>query len=261
MTLPENCRLLYQEKVPGDFQPYIEFYPLKNCRKAAGGVLIFPGGGYMMRAEHEGMPVAKKFNELGFHAFVLQYRVNPATFPAPQQDGFAALKMLRSMSSELNLNPYQLAVCGFSAGGHLTACMGTLYNELATEAERPDALIMSYAVVSLGDDFGHAGSGRMLLGEDGCTPENISKYSLHNRITPETPPAFLWHTADDPVVPVRNAYEFALHLRENNVAHEVHVFPHGPHGMGLAEDDAVVSRWPHLAADFLEKCCAFDREC
>ncbi len=251
-TLP-----LYTQNVEGDFQPFLEFYPLAKKSSPLGGVLVIPGGGYGGRSQHEAKPVAERYNQLGFHAFVLQYRVSPSRFPAPQQDVFAAIKILRSMSGELNLAPDQIAVCGFSAGGHLAASAGTLAEEFNAVDSKPNAMILSYPVISLAADFAHRGSGENLLGEN-FTPENAEKYSLEKRVNKNTPPSFLWHTADDELVPVKNSLVFFENLRKYDVTAELHIFPHGPHGLGLAPEFQTVAIWPELSSLFLVEQCGFD---
>lgn len=255
-TVPSS-RPLYEKKVEGNFQPYLEFYPRSGVKEPIGGVLVVPGGGYGMRAQHEAAPIAERFRESGFHAFVLQYRVAPSRFPAPQEDIFTAIRILRSMSKELKLVPDQIAVCGFSAGGHLAASAGTLADELGFSDARPDAMILAYPVINLYESFAHINTGKNLLGET-CSEATAKKYSLENRVDDKTPPAFLWHTADDEVVPVKNSLIFFEALRKYGIRSELHVFPHGPHGLGLAPEDPLVAIWPALAATFLIEQCGFD---
>lgn len=162
----------------------------------------------------------------------------------------------------MGVDASQIAVLGFSAGGHLTACAGTLFNEIDANAgdeadaypQRPDAIIPCYPVISF-SKWGHSGSGINLLGER--LGDLGERYSLETRVTPETPPAFLWHTATDGSVPIRNSMEFATACWNNGVKAELHVFPEGPHGIGLAADYPDAKRWPELAATFLKTTCGF----
>lgn len=246
-----------------DFDPYLELYLLDGTQPARGAVIVCPGGGYCARAPHEGEPIARKFNELGFHAFVLQYRVSPYRFPAPQRDLFRAIRIVRSRAEGWGVNPEQIAVLGFSAGGHLVASAGTLFNEVDAKAgdaadacsQRPDAIIPCYPVISFSREWGHRGSGENLLGAslDGLE----DRFCLSSRVTADTPPAFLWHTATDGGVPVRNSIAFAEACWKNGVPAELHVFPAGPHGIGLALDYPEAKIWPELAAMFLTTTCGF----
>lgn len=244
----------------GEFVPVLDIYTL-NSSEAKGAVVICPGGGYAHRAPHEGKDIALRFNELGFHAFVVQYRVSPNRFPAPQQDVFRAIKIVRSRADEWKVKADKIAVCGFSAGGHLTASTGTLFNEVEftvgdkadAVSQKPDALILCYPVISSGE-HGHVGSFNNLLGENADSGLR-EKYSLEKRITAETPPTFLWHTGKDPVVPVENSLLWCLALQKYKTPFELHVFPEGRHGLGLGVDPAVseIQVWPDLCATWLKK--------
>lgn len=246
------------------FQPYLDTFLLDESRNPLGGVLVLPGGGYSHRALHEGDPVAKKFNALGYHAFVLQYRIWPDTFPAPQQDLIRAVKIIRSHAQEWYLD--KLAVLGFSAGGHLAASGTMLSDEIdASEGDeadkfsgKADAMVLCYPVISLTDDFGHGGSGDFLFGKD-YPVEKRSFADMNKRIDQNTPPAFLWHAADDSCVPVKNSTEFAEKMWEQDLPCELHVFPAGGHGGGLGDSQKDLKIWPELAANFLEVTAGFKR--
>lgn len=243
-----------------NFIPTLDLYTL-GAGAPKGAVIVCPGGGYANRAAHEGEDIARRFNELGFHAFVVQYRVAPDRFPAPQQDLFRAVKLVRSRAAEWKIKPDKIAVCGFSAGGHLAASSGTLFDEVLFAAgdeadkypQKPNALILCYPVISSGE-HGHSGSFDNLLGA-GADPELREKYSLEKRISAETPPTFLWHTGEDPAVPVENSLFWCLGLRKYKIPFELHVFPEGAHGQGLGRDDKVpeLRVWPELCATWLRK--------
>ena len=221
-------------------------------------ILVIPGGGYGGVCERtEGSPIARRFNELGFHAFVLDYRVAPHRFPAPQQDAMRAIRWIRGNAEKLGVDPDRIAVCGFSAGGHLAASLGTICagvdascgDELDSISARPDALILCYPVISL-EPWSHEGSGINLFGE--LTPANRKAGSLEKQVTSDTPPAFLWHTIGDQLVPFRNSMEFAQAMAAHSRPCELHLFPFGKHGMLLGTDTPDISSWPQLAANFLQ---------
>ncbi len=267
-TLEPRCRIrLWREdthcgRPEGDFQPYLDCFPHPGGG-VRGGILICPGGAYCGRAPHEGVDIAERFNQLGFHAFVLQYRVQPYVYPAPQLDALRAMKILRSRAREWNLAPDQLALCGFSAGGHLAASVGVLYDRLQAEdgdeadreSARPDALVLGYPVISFDRTWGHRGSGEWLLADR--LEELEEQLKLNLLVTAETPPTFLWHTAADAAVPVENSLYFAEALSRNRVKFALHVFPEGAHGLGLAPELPEVRRWPELCRDFLKHNCRF----
>ena len=257
--------MLWPFAVEGDFQPFLEMSLLERPRAAKSGlVLVLPGGGYTHRAYHEGDPVAKKFNELGYHAFVLQYRVSPYVFPAPQRDLVRAVKIIRARAAEWYLD--KLAVLGFSAGAHLAAS-GTMLAEKFDDPQgdeadkfsgRADALILCYPVISLVSNFAHTGSGMALFGGDSSEEERRT-LNMDELTDEKTPPSFLWHTADDGGVPVKNSLAFAEKMWARGNTCELHVFPHGPHGRGLGPGMPDVKQWPALAATFLEKTAGFLR--
>jgi acetyl esterase/lipase len=238
--------------------PYLERLPApEGTRSPRGAVLVCPGGGYANRAPHEQLPIAERYRDAGFNAFVLQYRVNPNLHPAPLLDVSRAVRLIRQNAGLWGLNPKQVAVCGFSAGGHLTASLGVHYglgvlntgDPLDDISCRPNALILSYAVLS-GKAFRHAGSFTNLLGPN-ADPALVALMSLEDHVTPDTPPAFLWHTADDPVVPVANSLLFAEALSSNGVPFELHIYPSGVHGLGLAEARPHIATWMDLSVEWL----------
>ncbi len=239
-----------------DFRPWLDLYPL-DAPDARGAVLVCPGGGYNHRAPHEAEPIARRFNACGFHAFVVHYRVSPHRHPAPLLDASRALRLIRAHTGEWRVYPARIAVCGFSAGGHLTASLGVHYgmdvlntgDAFDAISARPDALILAYPVITSGR-FAHRGCFETLLGPD-AAPELLRTMSLERQVTPETPPTFLWHTAEDGGVPVENSLLFAAALRKHNVPFELHVYPHGRHGLGLAPEDAHVATWAELCCEWL----------
>ena len=253
--------MLWPKPVEGKFQPYLELYLLgESAKTPVGLVLVCPGGGYARRSKHEGEPIAKVFNELGWHAAVLQYRTAPSVYPAPQQDALRAIRIIRAHAGEWKVKPDNIAILGFSAGGHLAASCGTLWNEIDAnagdaadkESAKPDAMILCYPVINV--STGHKGSGRRLLGSQEPDPAALAKLDLETRVTKDTPPALLWHAAYDRVVPVWNSIRFAEAMWANKNTAELHVFPRGSHGISWgAKLDKIpeVRIWPTLADKFL----------
>jgi len=244
--------------VGDEFVPTLEPHLLPG-EEPRGAVIVLPGGGYGGRAEHERTPIAEFFNNAGLHAFILDYRVAPNRHPAPLLDACRAVRIVRSRAEEWRVKPDKIAALGFSAGGHLTGSLGlfhdadylrgtdSLENQVSA---RPDAVVLCYPVISSGE-FGHAGSFKNLLGPD-ASDQARRALSLELHVREDSPPAFLWHTADDQGVPVLNSLAFAKALREKNVPFELHVFPHGRHGLGLAQDDPHIAQWATLCAEWLK---------
>ena len=241
-----------------DFIPFLETY-LLDVTSPAGAVIVFPGGGYGGRADHEGAPIAEFFNSKGFHAFVVQYRVSPNRHPAPLADASRALRIVRNNAEKWNLKANNIAVCGFSAGGHLAGSTGVHFDLVKTEADnlcgkvsaRPDALILCYPVIS-SKQFTHEGSFNNLLGE-AYSDEMRDLMSLEEQVNKATPPSFLWHTAEDPGVPVENSLQFCSSLSKFDIPYELHVFPQGRHGLGLAPELPEVAVWADLCGTWLKK--------
>lgn len=225
-------------------QPSVKPFPIAGSR---GAVVVCPGGGYVMKAPHEGDPIAQMINEAGVSAYVLDYRVKPCPTETPLTDALRAIRVVRSLGYE------KVAILGFSAGGHLTCSAATLYTPGDPDAEdpierlssRPDAFIPCYAVVSFAS-FRHQGSLESLLGINRDDTALVRRFSAELRVNGDTPPAFIWHTADDAVVPVENSLMLGSALAHAMVPFELHVFPSGVHGLGLAQDDPVVSAWTGL---------------
>jgi acetyl esterase/lipase len=243
-------------------QPKITVYLAPADRATGAAVVVCPGGGYrVLASDHEGKQVAEWLNSLGVSAFVLQYRLGERyRHPAPLQDAQRAIRTVRSRAKEWGVDPARVGILGFSAGGHLASTAATHFDEagrpdaadpIERQPSRPDFAVLCYAVISFVDPVAHAGSRRFLLG-DPADPALVELLSNERQVTPRTPPTFLWHTADDASVPVENSILFFEALKKAGVPGELHVFPHGRHGLGLAPDDPVVSQWPRLCATWMQ---------
>jgi len=237
-------------------QPYLEPFVLSTSGTQAA-VIICPGGGYAGRAAHEGEPIARWLNGLGITAFVLHYRVFPDQHPVPLLDVQRAVRTVRARAEEFRINPDQIGVLGFSAGGHLAATAGTHFDTgiphavdlVDTYSCRPDFLILCYPVISF-VNFSHQGSVKNLIGSQ--PPEELmQQLSAERCVTKDTPPTFLWHTADDEAVPVDNSLLFAQALRGARVPVELHVYESGQHGLGLATGHPYASGWTQACAHWL----------
>ncbi len=212
----------------------------KNRKRPA--VLVLPGGGYGFVSEREATPVAMEFLAAGISAFVLRYSVAPdVQFPAELVEVYTALRMIREHASEWNIDPEQIIVCGFSAGGHLAASAGVFWNRdwvkelgFSDGSHRPNGMILCYPVIT-GGKYADRDSFRNLLG-DRYSEETVAMNSLETQVSLDTPRCFLWHTRTDSDVPVQNSLLFASALAEQNVPFELHVYPEGEHGLSLANE-------------------------
>ncbi len=240
----------YISNTNNNFRPSITEFKV-NDKKTA--VIVCPGGGYGAKADHEKTPIAKMFNAGGINAFTLDYNVMPCHKFAPLSDIQRAIRVVRSMGYE------KVATLGFSAGGHLCCTSGTLYDfeaypktdDIDELNARPDAFMPCYPVVSFGE-FTHMGSRQNLLGDEKDDEKLIHLFSNEENITENTPPCFIWHTANDDAVPVENSLMLARALADKKVYFETHIYPNGCHGLGLAEDKNDISLWATNAVIFLK---------
>ena len=229
---------LWQEK---EDSPIIQFYPASD-KKSNAAVIIFAGGGYMIKTEYEGKVFAEFLSRNGISAFVVDYSVFPKLFPLPLSDARRSVRFVRYYSEIFGLDASQIAVMGSSAGGHLAALVSTYREKIEGEGIDeidevcciPNAQILCYPVISMTDPYlRHEKSRLNFLGEDGL---GLSPKVSPNLIADEkTPQAFIWHTVEDGSVNVINSYEYASALRRQNVPVEMHIFPNGHHGLGLCD--------------------------
>jgi acetyl esterase/lipase len=237
-------------------RPMISVFKSASAKPNGAAVIIFPGGGYWINAiQHEGYDVAKRFNAAGITAFVVKYRIpNDKTMShretGPLQDAQQAIHVIRSRAKEWSINPNQIGIMGFSAGGHLASTAGTHFQTAVNPALedsnlRPDFMILVYPVISFIDSVGHMGSREQLIGKS-PGHEKIKEYSNELKVTKETPPTFLIHASDDDVVLSENSVRFYQSLIKNNVQAELHIYEKGGHGFGMNN--------PTTKDDWMERC-------
>jgi acetyl esterase/lipase len=209
---------------------------------------------------HEGSEIAEWLNNLGINAFVLKYRLGPKYHhPIELGDAQRAIRYVRAHANDYGIDPRRIGIWGFSAGGHLASTAGTHFDAgkpgsadpIESQSSRPDFMILAYPVITFHEPFLHRGSRDALLGKN-PNPALVDFLSNEDRVTKDTPPTFLFHTSDDPVVPVQNSIFFYLALRKAQVAAEMHIYQHGPHGVGLAQNIPELSTWPTLLANWLK---------
>ncbi|WP_419872386.1 alpha/beta hydrolase [Candidatus Pristimantibacillus sp. PTI5] len=204
-------------------------------------ILILPGGGYRACSDREAEPVAMAFLAEGYHVFVLRYSLNQhAVFPKPLNDAEEALDLIRQHSGEWGIDPNKVAVCGFSAGGHLAAALGTMGRV------RPNAMILGYPCI--------------LATMEGILPAPIP--GVDETVDAATPPAFIFHTFADTLVPVNNALALASAMDKAKVPFEMHIFQNGVHGLSLAKpvtSSGLRSMTDANAAEWFGLCTAWIR--
>lgn len=239
--------------------PSIAVYRAASVSTTGAAFVVCPGGGYQSLAEHEGHPIALWLNARGITAVVLKYRLGPRyNQPAPAWDAARAIRTVRANAGAWGIDPARIGIFGFSAGGHLASTLATAFDageEDATDpierfSSRPDLAVLAYPVISMATAITHAGSRLNLLGPN-PSRNLVDALSNDRQVTSRTPPTFIFHTAEDSVVPVENALRFASALQAAGVPYELHVFEKGPHGVGLAQDDAVLRVWTQLLENWL----------
>ena len=253
----------YLHAVTGD-------YPAAYDPRAA--MVVIAGGAYSFVSDREKEPVAITYLQKGFQAFTLEYSTAPVTFPAQLIEGAMAIAYIRENAKDLGVCPNQIFALGFSAGGHLTGMLATMFdarevkNALGIHARdcRPDGVLLSYAVVSAVDSP-HKGSFQNLTGGNEALFE---RFSIEKNITAESSPAFIWCTATDNAVPAKNSFLAAEAYAAAGVPYEFHVFSDGPHGMSLSTKETVpqkhtqnaetvyenphVAKWVDLSVEWID---------
>jgi acetyl esterase/lipase len=261
-TTPDGGRIvqLYQHGTPeaqgtadDDIPTLTVYLPKSNPTKT--GVIVAPGGGYQhLSMVKEGSDVAHWLNDRGVAAFVLKYRLGMKYHnPIELHDAQRAIRLVRNNAAEFGIATDHLGMWGFSAGGHLTATAGTMFDsgdggvgdDITKQSSRPDFLILAYPVITMQDPYVHKGSRTYLLG-DAPTQEQMDAMSAELHVTKQTPPTFLFATTDDGTVPVMNSVMFYSALVKAGVPVEMHLFQHGGHGAGLAPANPQLRVWPDL---------------
>jgi acetyl esterase/lipase len=222
-------------------------------------VIVCPGGAYLhLSFQHEGLVPAKALNGIGVTAFIIKNRLKEYGQPAPLQDILRAIRLVRSRAAEFGVQPDRIGVLGFSAGGHLAASAGTLFDApegrtgaaLDAVSGRPDFMMLIYPVITMEAPYAHVGSRDALLGKP-ATPELVRRWSLEQQVTKDSSPAFLVATEEDKTVPIENSLQFYEALRKAGVSAELHAFQKGPHGFGLNPGNGPTSEWPARAEDWM----------
>lgn len=230
--------------MPGRDEVYLDYYGNDDRTEAADAMLVIPGGGYgAVCSDREGEPIALSYLTKGLNAFVLHYSVGKQIIDPidPLTEASLAMLHIRANAEKYNINPARVFAVGFSAGGHLTGSLGTLWHDDELQARlpvkgdgnRPTGVVLCYAVISSGKG-GHMGSFYNLLGNQTPDAAALERFSLEKHVDERTSPAFIMHTYDDGVVPVKNALLMADAYSAAHVPFEMHIYPHGPHGLALA---------------------------
>lgn len=246
-------------------KPTIEVY--LPTRQMANGkaILIFPGGGYGILAyDWEGTDFAKWLNAQGIAGIVVKYRLPKSeTLTDPKEvpllDAQRAMRLVRHHAAEWKIDPSQIGVMGFSAGGHLASTLSTQYTHevsrpkdaLDTLSARPDFSILVYPVISFRDASAHAGSRNALIGAD-ASQELKDRFSGELNVTADTPPTFLVHAQDDKGVPIENSLLYYKALHSHQVKAALHLYPTGGHGFGFGLGKGDLENWRNILLGWID---------
>ena len=231
-----------------DENPVLEIYLPYNMKEMHREnnkrpcLVVLPGGGYSMCSERESEPIALRFLPAGYNVFVLTYSVVPKKFPTQLREVAAAMELIYENADKWNCDTSKIAIMGFSAGGHLAAHYSTMFDckevrEVLPESKCVNASVLCYPVISADMGIAHQGSIINVIGHE---PENIEEenyFSCNKCVSDKTPPAFLWHTADDTCVPVQNSFLYAQALISRNIPVEMHIYPFGNHGLSTCDKE------------------------
>ncbi|MDL2355763.1 MAG: alpha/beta hydrolase [Pseudomonadota bacterium] len=242
-------------------EPTLTVYGPAVDKPNGTAIIICPGGGYVrLSTEREGVQYANWLGTLGVTSFVLKYRMAEFGHPAPLQDVLRAVRLVRARAAEFGVNPARIGVMGSSAGGHLAASAGTLFDHplgrtgaaLDATSARPDFLMLLYPVITMDGPAVHAGSRKALLGA-APNAEAVRLMSVETQVSAATPPTLLIHTQADKTVPVENSILFYQALTRANVPAELYLFEQGSHGMGMRGGLGTASDWPRRAEEWLRE--------
>lgn len=246
-------------------EPTIEVYLPAKANANGQAMLIFPGGGYQILAyDWEGTDIAKFLNGKGVAGIVVKYRMPSSVSQkdkhlVPLIDAQRAIRLVRNMSSELNIETDKIGIIGFSAGGHLASTLGTHFDEKVYESideidkisARPNFMALGYPVISMKSMMTHKGSKEKLANKN-AKPSIVEYFSNEEQVTEDTPPTFLFHASDDKVVPVENSLAFYRALIEKGVSATMHIYPKGGHGFSLARNDLHLRGWTERMFEWIE---------
>ncbi len=249
LQIIEKDNVKWEEEFLHQDVPSITPYLIEDDQTAPI-ILVIPGGGYGHRAYHEGEPVAKWLNQNGFHACILRYQVAPISQQETIEQAQQAIQTMKIKRTDWGLNDqHKVGVLGFSAGGHLAAIISNRYLESKGYTSRPDFQILCYPVITM-DEFTHEGRKTNLLGEN-PDQQLIDQYSCEKIVHENTPPAFIWSTANDQSVLSVNSLKYAEVLQRYQIPYELHIYQDGRHGLGLADEHPNTVDWKQACTRWL----------
>ena len=238
-------------------------------------ILVIAGGGYDHVSKREQDSVANAFMARGYKPFILHYTTK-VKFPVAMFEASLAMIYIRQNAKALKICEDKVVGVGFSAGGHLLGCLGIIPDDNLLKncvesvpalkgididkTVRPDAMVLSYPVITSEENKCHFGSFYQLAGDD---KRLIDYLSLEKRVNKSSAPCFIWHTRNDGSVPVYGSIKLALSYEQNGLDFSLHIFEKGKHGLSVAtsevnaedvlkEASTGVSCWVDLSVNWLK---------
>lgn len=241
--------------------PELLVYLPDSSVNSGAAVVICPGGGYTVLAmDHEGHDMARWLAQKGIAGIVLKYRLPNGHHDVPSSDAWQAIRTVRANAADWGIKPDKIGIAGSSAGGHLASTVGTRFDsgnqnsasKVDQMSSRPDFMLLLYPVISLKEEWVHAGSRRSLLGEQNLNYELVAHYSNELHVSEETPPSFLVLADNDRTVVPQHSVMFYMALKERGIPAEMHIFQEGGHGFGMRRNNLPADDWPNLFLKWLE---------
>ncbi len=222
-------------------------------------IVICPGGAYSGISPREAEPIALNLLPEGYNVFALTYSVVPHRFPAQLREVAAVMELIRRNGDIWETDASRIAIMGFSAGGHLAAHYSCSYDceqvrQVFPESIPAKASVLCYPVISAQEEL--SGTLECLTGENyPLSEETLKRVSCELLVTKKTPPTFLWHTAEDKIVPVSHSLRYASALSTYGVPFELHVYPAGQHGLATVDERTCANLTPksRRAKDWLRE--------
>lgn len=256
---PDGCGAELDMFIPEQYESFLV--------KQRPAIIICPGGGYEYCSVREAEPAALRFSAYGITAFVLRYSCVNKKFPTALLEAAQAMAYVRTNAEKLGVDPDKIMICGFSAGGHLAASLAVHWKKSfvsdtlggSPELYKPNGAVLCYPVITSGEKR-HDGSIVNIVGAD-YPAEAMELVSLEKQVDGNTPPTFLWHTADDGCVPVENTLMFASALSAKKIPFVCHIFEQGWHGLALCDETTAdadghinpdCGRWFNMAVEWIK---------
>ena len=243
-----NCNSKLTGYIHEDLTPFCETYLNRPV------VIVCPGGAYMHLSPREKDPVVFPLFSAGYQVFVLEYSIGDAIKGSePEEELASSVAYIKNHHEELNVISDQIAVLGFSAGGHLAASLCCHWPKYGEESH-PDCGILCYPVITMGEYKNERTTDTLCYGDS----DRLEYFSLENQVTDKTSPCFIWHTTEDTSVPIQNSLLFVTSLVQHKIPFEYHVFEKGKHGLSLGRretgpEEVYVQDWFNLAVSWLNR--------